>query len=87
MHKKGIESLRLECPRIEKTRMIGTIAAFDIKNAVHLIPPLKQRFFEQGLLLRPLGNTVYLLPPYCITNQEIELVYSKIANIINSLGS
>jgi len=87
MHKKGIELLKLECPRVEKTRIIGTIAAFDIKNAVHLIPSLKQSFFEQGLLLRPLGNTVYLLPPYCITNQEIELVYSKIANIINSLGS
>ena len=63
MHKKGIELLKLECPRVEKTRIIGTIAAFDIKNALHLIPSLKQCFFEQGMLLRPLGNTVYLLPP------------------------
>jgi adenosylmethionine-8-amino-7-oxononanoate aminotransferase len=87
MHKKGIESLRLECPKVEKTRIIGTIAAFDIKNAAHLMPFLKQQFFQQGMLLRPLGNTVYLLPPYCITNDEVELVYSKIANIINSLDS
>ncbi len=85
MHKKGMESLKLECPRIEKTRIIGTIAAFDLKNSAHLMPSLKQQFFEQGMLLRPLGNTVYLLPPYCITNEEVELVYNKIINIINSL--
>jgi adenosylmethionine---8-amino-7-oxononanoate aminotransferase len=83
MHKKGVESLRLNCPRIEKTRVIGTIAAFDLKNSAHLMLSLKQQFFEQGMLLRPLGNTVYLLPPYCITNEEVELVYSKITNIIS----
>ena len=84
-HKKGIEQLTLKCSRVEKIRIIGTIAAFDLKNSAHLIPSLKQRFFEQGMLIRPLGNTVYLLPPYCITNEELELVYNKIINIINSL--
>ncbi|MCZ2204443.1 adenosylmethionine--8-amino-7-oxononanoate transaminase [Bartonella sp. A05] len=85
MHKKEIELLKLECPRVEKTRVIGTIAAFDLKNSAHLMPSLKQLFFQEGILLRPLGNTVYLLPPYCITNEEVELVYSKIIKIINSL--
>ena len=84
-HKKGIEQLKLKCPNIEKTRIIGTIAAFDLKKSRHLMPILKQKFFEQGMLLRPLGHTVYLLPPYCITNEELELVYNKIINIINSL--
>ena len=84
MHKKGIERLKLECSRVEKTRIIGTIAAFDLKNSTHLMPSLKQKFFEQGMLLRPLGSTIYLLPPYCIRNEEVELVYSKIINIINS---
>ena len=85
MHKKGIASLKLKCPRVEKTRIIGTIAAFDLKDSADLMPSVKQEFFQQGMLLRPLGNTVYLLPPYCITNEEIELVYDKIINIINSL--
>ena len=84
-HKKGLGQLKLKCPRIEKTRMMGTIAAFDLKNATHLIPSLKQQCLEQGMLLRPLGNTVYLLPPYCITNEVVEWVYSKILNIINVL--
>lgn len=85
MHKKGIESLKLNCPKVEKTRVIGTIAAFDIKNSAHLILSIKEHFFHQGMLLRPLGNTVYLLPPYCITNEELELVYGKITHILNSL--
>jgi adenosylmethionine-8-amino-7-oxononanoate aminotransferase len=71
--------------KVEKARIIGTIAAFELKNSAHLMPYFKQQFFEQGMLIRPLGNTVYLLPPYCITNEEIELVYNKIINIINSL--
>ena len=82
-HKNGIEQLKLKCPRIEKTRIIGTIAAFDIRNSAHLMSSLKQQFFEQGMLIRPLGNTIYLLPPYCITNEEIELVYKK---IIDNIG-
>ncbi len=85
MHKKSLELLKLKCPRIEKTRTIGTIAAFDIKNANYAMPSLKQKFLQQGILLMPLGNTVYLLPPYCISNQELELAYNKIENVIHSL--
>lgn len=85
MHKKGMECLKLACPRVEKTRIIGTIAAFDLKNSAHFLPFLKQKFFTEGMLLRPLGNTVYLLPPYCITNEEVEWVYNKIAHVLHSL--
>jgi adenosylmethionine-8-amino-7-oxononanoate aminotransferase len=85
MHQNGIKALKLDCPRVEKIRNIGTIAAFDIKNLDHLIPSLKQNFLKEGILLRPLGNTVYLLPLYSITNDEIELVYRKITKLINAL--
>ncbi|MBM3631903.1 MAG: adenosylmethionine--8-amino-7-oxononanoate transaminase [Alphaproteobacteria bacterium] len=84
-HNKGIEQLKLKCPRIEKTRTIGTIAAFDLKNSAHLMPSLKQQFFEQGMLIRPLGHTVYVLPPYCITHEQAESAYTKMIQIIHSL--
>lgn len=84
-HQVGVALLKSECPRVEKTRHIGTIAAFDIKDSAHLMPLATQRFLEDGMLLRPLGSTVYFLPPYCITSAEMELVYSKVARIINSL--
>jgi adenosylmethionine-8-amino-7-oxononanoate aminotransferase len=85
MHKKGLEQLKLKCPRIEKTRIIGTIAAFDVTHSTGVMTSLKQKCFDQGMLIRPLGRTVYVLPPYCITNKEMELVYNKIINIINEL--
>lgn len=84
MHQKGIESFQSQCSVVEKTRVLGTIAAFDIKNVASMTS-LKQRFHQEGMLLRPLGNTVYLLPPYCITNEELESAYNNIKNIIESL--
>jgi adenosylmethionine-8-amino-7-oxononanoate aminotransferase len=33
----------------------------------------------RGVLLRPLGNTIYLMPPYCVTAAELDLVYDVIA--------
>ena len=36
-------------------------------------------FHAHGVLLRPLGNTIYVMPPYCITAAELDLVYDAIA--------
>ncbi len=43
MHKQGVELLKSECQKVEKTRIIGTIAAFDLNNSAHLMPSLKQK--------------------------------------------
>jgi adenosylmethionine-8-amino-7-oxononanoate aminotransferase len=37
---------------------------------------------QQGLLLRPLGNTVYLLPPYVVTEDQLSDAYQKIAAVL-----
>ena len=37
---------------------------------------------EAGVLLRPLGNTVYVMPPYCITEGELDQVYGVIADFV-----
>ena len=81
-HQEGLKLLQHACPTIEKTRFLGTIAAFNLKNPEN-IQHLKKQFLAAGMLLRPLGNAIYLLPPYCILASELELVYSKIAGIIN----
>jgi len=39
---------------------------------------LYQYFIDKGVLLRPLGNVLYILPPYCITDQELNTVYNSI---------
>mgnify|MGYP003331027280 CR=1 FL=1 len=39
-------------------------------------------FLENGLLLRPLGNTIYLMPPYCIKEKTLYNCYEKIIEIL-----
>ena len=46
---------------------------------------LRSRFLAAGFLLRPLGNTIYLMPPYCITNSELESIYQVIRRILDDL--
>jgi adenosylmethionine-8-amino-7-oxononanoate aminotransferase len=70
-------------PRFSGVRRLGTITALDLKvpDAGYLADValhLSQFFQARGLLLRPLGNTIYVLPPYCVTAQELDLVYDAI---------
>ena len=64
-------------------RVIGTISAFEIHN-IQDMQKLKAMFLAEDLLIRPLGNTVYLLPPYCTSKDELEQAYIKIAKIANT---
>lgn len=69
-------------------RTCGTIAALDIKvndEAGYLndVSPHLQAFFrERGILLRPLGNTIYVMPPYCITDEELGEVWNAIGEAV-----
>lgn len=78
IHKKELVNLSEACKNVECARVTGTIAAFDVHDA----QTLKIKFLEQGLLIRPLGNSVYLLPPYSISTFELEEAYNKIRNIL-----
>jgi len=46
---------------------------------------LRERFLDLGFFIRPLGNTLYLMPPYCITDSELESIYQVIRKVLNSL--
>jgi adenosylmethionine---8-amino-7-oxononanoate aminotransferase len=69
--------------RFENVRQTGTITAMDIKAPdpgylSQLGPKLQKSFRESRVLLRPLGNTIYVLPPYCVTSNDLDLVYDAI---------
>ncbi|OHD05823.1 adenosylmethionine--8-amino-7-oxononanoate transaminase [Sphingopyxis sp. RIFCSPHIGHO2_12_FULL_65_19] len=71
-------------PRIANPRRIGTIAALDIVAPdggylSNLAPRLIAFTRDRGVLLRPLGNTVYVMPPYCITPDELAQLWDAIA--------
>ena len=42
-------------------------------------------FLEHGLLLRPLGNVIFINPPYCLTEREHEKILKTITNFLNEL--
>lgn len=69
--------------RFENVRRLGTIAAMELKvpdpgYLAGLGPELTAFFHARGVLLRPLGNTIYVMPPYCVTGAELDLVYDAI---------
>jgi adenosylmethionine---8-amino-7-oxononanoate aminotransferase len=73
-------------------RMIGTIAALELhaNDAGYLSrlgPKLYDAFLRRGVLLRPLGNVVYILPPYAITPGELGLIYEVIEEVLTSVES
>ncbi len=68
----------------ENVRRLGTITAMDLKVSdpgylASAAPDLIRFFHARGILLRPLGNTIYVMPPYCVTAEELDLVYNAIA--------
>ena len=74
-------------PRFEKVRRLGTVAALDVKVSdpgylAGLGPQLMAHFLARNILLRPLGNTIYVLPPYCITAAELGMIYDAIADCV-----
>jgi adenosylmethionine-8-amino-7-oxononanoate aminotransferase len=70
--------------RFENVRQAGTIAALDLKvddtgYLAQIGPRLHSFFRERQVLLRPLGNTIYVLPPYCVTDEDLSAIYDAIA--------
>ena len=85
-------SLLTHDPRVQNPRRLGTIAALDVVvpdsgYLSNLAPRLIAFYRDRGVLLRPLGNTLYVMPPYCITAEELAQVWEAIAASLDSLGA
>lgn len=71
-------------PKVKTTRVLGVIFALEVKTENqesyygNLRNKLYNFFIENGIILRPVGNIVYILPPYIITKNQLEKVYETI---------
>jgi adenosylmethionine-8-amino-7-oxononanoate aminotransferase len=78
-------------PKIKTVRQTGTILAMEWETGDNtsyfssLRDKLYQYFLNHGIILRPLGNVIYILPPYCITNEQLNYVYSKIEQALEEI--
>lgn len=79
-------------PLAENVRVQGVILALDIKTkhtAYFYNNPIKhfvyQFFLKKGIIMRPLGNVIYIIPPYCITQEELSSVYQAITDCLDAI--
>lgn len=81
-----------DLPAVSATRHLGGMAALELTPSGaggyldDLGPRLSAAFLERGVLLRPLGNVLYVLPPYVISDDEIDLVFEHIESVVGSLA-
>ncbi len=65
---------------VVRPRVLGSILAFDIKEGggyqSEASSALRDWYLARGLNIRPLGSTLYLMPPYCITDDELTRAYA-----------
>ncbi|MER8823291.1 adenosylmethionine--8-amino-7-oxononanoate transaminase [Mesorhizobium sp. M0590] len=78
-------------PRFADVRVTGTIAAFELAVAssgylAEIGPKLRAFFLGRDLLVRPLGNVIYLLPPYCVTPSELGRLHDAIDEAADVVG-
>jgi adenosylmethionine---8-amino-7-oxononanoate aminotransferase len=71
-------------------RTIGTMAAIELRAGdagylSDLRPKLYEYFLKRDILLRPLGNVIYILPPYCVESSELHRVYDVIEEAIGAV--
>ncbi|MBS1935446.1 MAG: aminotransferase class III-fold pyridoxal phosphate-dependent enzyme, partial [Bacteroidetes bacterium] len=72
---------------IKNVRSLGTILAFEIISGNDsylnsISASITKQALQKGIYIRPLGNTVYIMPPYCITDNQLSTVYSFLLDII-----
>ncbi|MDR4307038.1 adenosylmethionine--8-amino-7-oxononanoate transaminase [Chelatococcus sambhunathii] len=77
--------------RFRNARSCGTIAAVDLQvedpgYLADVGPRLRAFFMERGLLVRPLGEVIYLMPPYCVTEAELDLLYDAVEDAADRFG-
>jgi len=78
-------------PAFADPRQLGAIAAIDLIAAdagylSDLAPRLRAFFLENGILLRPLGNTIYLMPPYCLDTDQLDHIFAALSKAGDIFG-
>ncbi len=74
--------------QVKNIRVLGTILAFELDEGKDeylnkISHTIIKRCLDAGVYLRPLGNTVYIMPPYCITEKELQQVYNTVISLVD----
>jgi adenosylmethionine-8-amino-7-oxononanoate aminotransferase len=78
-------------PKVSKTRVLGAIFALEVTTETHqnyygtLRNKLYDFFIKNGIILRPIGNIIYILPPYIITQTQLQKIYTVVEAALNEV--
>jgi adenosylmethionine-8-amino-7-oxononanoate aminotransferase len=76
-------------PKVRSTRQRGIIFALDLAIEMDRYGNLRDQMFtffmDNGVFLRPLGNTIYISAPYTISDEQLEKIYETIERLLDSL--
>ncbi|PJZ55050.1 adenosylmethionine--8-amino-7-oxononanoate transaminase [Leptospira adleri] len=92
--KEGLEKIGKEFPElIRDLRVMGAVAVLELEAGAengYTYPGnkiLKKKFLEKGVLLRPLGNVIYITPPYVISDVSLEKIFKAIRETLAEIYS
>jgi adenosylmethionine---8-amino-7-oxononanoate aminotransferase len=90
LHRERLEPFRSD-PRFINVRQCGTIVALDLNVPASgylsdVGPKLKRFFRDRDLLIRPLGNVIYLMTPYCVASTDLDRAYAAIDEAADVIG-
>ena len=90
-NKQFIERLKNGHWKTKDCRTLGTLLAFEITEGKdEYLNTISQSFtklaMDKGVYLRPLGNTVYIMPPYSVTEKELTKIYDCILDVLDLLA-
>ncbi|CAL68501.1 adenosylmethionine--8-amino-7-oxononanoate transaminase [Christiangramia forsetii] len=75
-------------PKVKNVRSKGVIFAFELAVETERYGGLRNKLFkffmDNGVFLRPLGNTIYIVPPYVISEEELQKIYSVIEDVLSN---
>ena len=75
---------------VKEVRHLGTILAIELAGESGYFSKMRnesyQFFISKGILIRPLGNVIYLVPSYCISDEDLDYIYRAIVEIIEKLN-
>jgi adenosylmethionine---8-amino-7-oxononanoate aminotransferase len=76
---------------VKGARILGTVLAFELKSGEdgylnNMAARVTKEALKNGIYLRPLGNTLYLMPPYCITQIQLEEIYGFLVRLLDQIN-
>lgn len=89
MHKTFYEIIKNH-PKVKEVRVKGTIMAIELRSdeqTSYFNPKGKEAYhylLQKGIIMRPLGNVLVLLPPYCISKEDLEYIYNSLIGYLDN---